>query len=129
MTREAIHAYCLAKPGAFLVCPFDPCDPVVKVGQPDGRAHIFACVFTLRGELYVTLKCGAMTGEFYRGLYPGAVTRGWHCPPVMQPYMNTVRLDGTVPDEEIRNMAAHSYEVVVAKLPKRAREELSHETI
>ena len=63
-------------------------------------------------------------GEFYRHLYPGAVVRDYHCPPVQQPYFNTVSLDGTVPDEVLLEMIEHSYTVVTGKLPKKYRAEL-----
>lgn len=41
----------------------------------------------------VTLKCTADAGSFYRTVYPGKVVRGYHCPPVQQPYWNTIYLD------------------------------------
>jgi predicted DNA-binding protein (MmcQ/YjbR family) len=52
------------------------------------------------------------------------VTRGYHCPPVQQPYFNTVSLDGTVPDDVLIMMIDHAYAVVVGKLPKKAQKDL-----
>jgi hypothetical protein len=49
---------------------------------------------------------------------------GWHCPPIQQPHFNSVNLDGSVPDEEIRAMIDHAYEVVVAKFPKYIQKEI-----
>ena len=80
--------------------------------------RIFAQVFVLKGKDTVTLNCERMTGEFYRQLYPGVVVRGYHCPPVQQPYFNTFPLDGKVPDDMIAEMIEHSYQTVVGKLPK-----------
>jgi predicted DNA-binding protein (MmcQ/YjbR family) len=34
---------------------------------------------------------------------------------------NTLRLDGAIPDDEIRAAIDHSYELVVAKLPRKHR--------
>ncbi len=31
--------------------------------------------------------------DFYRRMYPGVVVRGYHCPPVQQPYWNTIELE------------------------------------
>jgi hypothetical protein len=62
--------------------------------------------------------------DFYRQAYPGSVVRGWHCPPVQQPFFNTVSLDGSVPDDEIYAMIDHAYATVVAKLPKYVQKEL-----
>jgi predicted DNA-binding protein (MmcQ/YjbR family) len=119
MVNEQIAAYCLSKPGAYLDYPFGPEVAVIKV-----RKRIFAQLFYLKGKPMATFNCDRTAGEFYRAIYPGVVTRGYHCPPVQQPYFNTVRLDGTVPDNEIRNMIDHSYAVVTAKLPKYVQKEL-----
>ena len=125
MTLDQIIAYCLNKPGANLDYPFDPVLPVVKVRAPSqGKGRIFAQPFLLRGEPKVTLNCDPVSAAHYRTLYPGAVTRGYHCPPVQQPHFNTVNLDGTVPDCEILTMIDHAYAVVVAKMPKYLQREL-----
>ena len=56
--------------------------------------------------------------------YPGTVRRGWHCPPVQQPYNNTVTLDGTVPDDVLLAMLAHSYQRAMLGLTRVRRREL-----
>jgi len=125
MTMQEIEAYCLAKPGAYLDWPFGPEFAVVKVKAPSQeKGRIFAGAFLLRGEPKVSLNCDASVGILYRSLYPDAVTRGYHCPPVQQPYVNTITLDGTVPDDVLCDMADHAWAVVVGKLPKSFREEL-----
>lgn len=124
MTQEEMLEYCLAKPGAFLDHPFGSDSDIIKVKSTHSKAWIFTQIFTLRGEAKATFNCDMMTGEFYRGLYPGAVTRGYHCPPIQQPYFNTVTLNGTVPDDELLRMIDHAYAVVVAKLPKKYQREL-----
>ncbi|MDR1003008.1 MAG: MmcQ/YjbR family DNA-binding protein [Oscillospiraceae bacterium] len=125
MTHEEIIEYCLAKKGAYLDYPFDPLFPVVKVkAASQSKGRIFAQLFILRGEPKVTLNCTPASAEFYRNFYSGSVVRGWHCPPIQQPHFNTVSLDGSVPDDEIRAMIDHAYEVVVAKFPKYIQKEL-----
>ena len=125
MTQQEIVDICLALPGAYLDYPFGPDAAICKLKAPSMEAgRIFAQVFTLKGEPTATFNCDRETGEFYRQLYPGTVTRGDHCPPVMQPYFNTVKLDGTVPDEELLRMIEHAYQVVRAKLPKKAQREM-----
>ena len=69
-----------------------------------------------------------VSGEFYRGIYPGAVTRGYYCPPIQRPYFNTVTLDGTVPDDVLAEMIDSAYKVVVGKFPKKYRKELEAQT-
>ncbi|MFT3952721.1 MAG: MmcQ/YjbR family DNA-binding protein [Oscillospiraceae bacterium] len=116
----------MKKLGAYLDYPFGPDIQVVKVKAPSQeKGRIFAQIFHLRGEPKVTLNCAPDFGEFYRRIYPNAVVRGWHCPPVQQPHFNTVSLAGSIPDEELLQMVNHSYDTAVKKLPKYAREELS----
>lgn len=125
MTPQEVIRLCLAKKGAYLDYPFGPDAVIVKVGKTEERpGRIFAQVFPLKGRDFMTLNCDRMTGEFYRQLFPGVIVRGYHCPPVQQPYFNTFPLDGSVPDEMIREMAEHSYRTVVKKLAKAVREEL-----
>jgi len=125
MTQQEIVDTCLALPGAYLDYPFGPDVAVCKVKAKSQEAgRIFAQAFTLKGEPMATFNCDRETGEFYRQMYPGVVTRGYHCPPVQQPYFNTVKLNGTVPDEEILRMIDHAYWVVRAKLPKQAQREM-----
>ena len=125
MNLSEIETYCLTKPGAYLDWPFGPEFAIVKVkAQSMEKGRIFAQLFILRGEPKVTLNCDMMTGELYRAIYPGTVTRGWHCPPIQQPYFNTIALDGTIPDDILIEMIGHAYSVVIGKLPKKHQREL-----
>lgn len=110
---------CLQKNGAYIDHPFGLDSTVIKV---EGR--IFAQLFTLKGQESMTLNCEMMTGQFYRSLHPGIIVRGYHCPPVQQPYFNTFPLDGTAPDDLIHEMIDHSYAAVVKKLPKYLQKKL-----
>lgn len=122
MTQNEIMEYCLSKPGAYVDYPFGPGSTIMKV-----KMRIFAQLFHLKGMPMATFNCDLMVGEFFRSVYPGVVTRGYHCPPVQQPYFNTVSLDGSVLDTILIEMINHSYERVVKKLPKAARHEMREE--
>lgn len=123
MKTEEIISYCLRKNGAYIDHPFGPEPTVIKVEK-----KIFAQFFTLKEIESVTFNCDAMTGEFYRSLFPGVVVRGYHCPPVQQPYFNTLLINGEVPDELILEMADHSYKTVTGKLPKYVQKRLLENT-
>jgi predicted DNA-binding protein (MmcQ/YjbR family) len=110
VTHEDLVAYCLAKPGAVPDEPWEG-DRVAKVG---GK------IFAFLGEGGLGVKCGSTADEAaeLRLRYPdhAAVMAyigryGW----------NTVVVDGTVPDEELRELVDASYDAVVAALPKRLR--------
>ncbi len=119
MTHEEILSLCLAKRGAYKDHPFGESCTVIKV-----KKRIFAQLFYLNGEPMLTFNGDILTGQFYRAQYPESVKRGYHCPPVQQPYFNTVNLGGRVPDGEIKNMLDGSYAYVVSKLTKKQRQEL-----
>ncbi len=114
MDLEAIKACCLEKPKAYEDLPFGPWPICYKV-----QGKIFAQIY----PNMVTLKCTAFSGEMFRQAYPEAVVRGYHCPPVQQPYWNTIDLS-RFPHEELPMMIDHAWETVVAGLPKKKQKEL-----
>lgn len=120
MKTEELIEYCLSKKGAYKDFPFGEDCTVIKVEK-----RIFAQFFMLKGRESATFNCDAMTGDFYRRLYPGVVVRGYHCPAVQQPYFNTLPLDGSVEASVILEMIDHSYKTVVGKLPKYIQKRLA----
>lgn len=122
MTHEELLKICLSYKGAYEDYPFGEDVICLKV-----KGRIFAQLFYLKGEPMLTFNAEPMTGEFYRSLYPDDIKRGYHCPPVQQPYFNTVRLCGGVPDDEFPKMISVSYNYVKGKLTKRLRTELDTE--
>jgi hypothetical protein len=56
-----------------------------------------------------------------RKRYP-AVRPGYH---LDKRHWNTIDLDGTVPGDELAELIDHSWELVVAKLPRRQRDTLA----
>lgn len=122
MTPEQLIDFCLKKNGAYIDHPFGPESTIIKVEK-----RIFAQFFQLNGEDRITLNCDMMTGQFYRQLYPGTVVRGYHCPPVQQPYFNTFPINCEIPEEMIYEMIEHSYQTVIGKLPKYIQKKLLQE--
>jgi predicted DNA-binding protein (MmcQ/YjbR family) len=104
--------YCLAKPGAWRDEPWEG-DTVAKVGN-----KIFA--FLGSGEsLRIGLKCGDReAADLWLDRYPGQVTRS---PYIGAHGWNTFKLDGSIPAEEIAELIDTSYDLIVAKLPRRER--------
>ena len=111
---STIKALCLEKSGAEETLPFGPWPICYKVG-----GKIFAQVYPDK----VTLKCTVFSGEALRQAYPGIVVRGYHCPPVQQPYWNTVLLQH-FPEDQLPMLIDHAYDAVVQKLPKKVRDML-----
>ena len=115
MTTADLLSYSLAKPGAWQDEPWEN-DVVAKVGD-----KIFAFFGSSHSERPASLgvKCGDREqADLWLERYPASATKmayigahGW----------NTFRLDGSIPDDELLDLIDSSYELVVAKLPKKKR--------
>jgi predicted DNA-binding protein (MmcQ/YjbR family) len=69
---------------------------------------------------YVNLKCDPERAAELRERYPG-ITPGYH---MNKMQWNSVSVRGSVPDPLILELARHSYDLIIASLPKRVREGL-----
>jgi predicted DNA-binding protein (MmcQ/YjbR family) len=95
--------------------PFGDGVAVFKVG---GR--MFALVSLEGSPGTVNLKCDPDLAVALRAQY-SAVRPGYH---QNKRHWNTVDLDGSVEDDELREMIDHSYELVVNRLPRAERARL-----
>ena len=109
-----IAAYCLSKEKACEDHPFGDWPICYKVG-----GKIFAQLYPDK----LTLKCTRFQGELFRQAWPGIVVRGYHCPPVQQPYWNTIDLN-RFPSDELPHMIDLAYDTVLAGFSKKALSEL-----
>jgi predicted DNA-binding protein (MmcQ/YjbR family) len=114
--RDWVIAECLAKPGSAEDYPFGDGVAVFKVA---GR--MFAMVPLGPPPASVSLKCDPDLAAGLRARY-AAITPGYH---LSKRHWNTVVLDGSVPDQELAELIDHSYELVVARLTKAQRNELT----
>ncbi|MGZ4623977.1 MAG: MmcQ/YjbR family DNA-binding protein [Blastococcus sp.] len=115
MNRDDVLDVCAGLPGAAEDYPFGDGVAVFKVG---GRMFVLV---PLEGEpASVNLKCEPDLAVELRARHAG-VRPGYH---QNKRHWNTVELDGSVDDGELGWMIEHSYELVVAGLPKAVREGL-----
>lgn len=121
MTCDEIRALCLSKRGAAETFPFGPVPVCYKL-----NGKIFAQLYPYPEDFKITLKCTRETGELYRFLYPQHVTRGYYCPPVQQPYWNTIALEG-FPEDELAHLIDHAYETVLRSFSRKVQRELIEE--
>ena len=125
MDAAALRGICLGFPGAFEDYPFGPDTAVFKVRSavPGGSRHeakMFALSALDPAELSVSLKCEPALAEQLRAAHP-EITGAWH---LNKRHWNGVRLDGSLPDSMVRDMVEDSYDLVVAGLSRRQREQL-----
>lgn len=115
MDAAGLRAHCLAKPGATDQHPFGPDTLVVKVA-----GKVFALLTEEAEPPRISLKCDPGWASVLRETHP-AVRPGYH---LNKRHWNTVTLDGTIAEDEIRDWIDDSYDLVVAGLPRRLREPL-----
>ena len=61
--------------------------------------------------MWVNVKVAPEWRDFWRSAY-AAVIPGYH---QNKEHWNSVRLDGSIPDEEVKRMIAESYDLIVGK--------------
>jgi predicted DNA-binding protein (MmcQ/YjbR family) len=109
MDLTQFREYCLSKPGATEGTPFGPDVLVFKVG-----GKMFALAALNEVPTTVNLKCDPDLALDLRDRYE-QVRPGYH---MNKKHWNTVEIEGSVPDTELRKMIDHSYDLVVESLPK-----------
>jgi predicted DNA-binding protein (MmcQ/YjbR family) len=109
MTPEDIAGFALEFAQVTEEQPFGPTVDVYKVA-----GKVFVILAPDGTPPTVSLKCEPGLAIHLREHYD-AVTPGYH---LNKRHWNTVALDGSVPEDEIKEMVEHSYRRVVAGLPK-----------
>jgi predicted DNA-binding protein (MmcQ/YjbR family) len=112
---KAVRDWCLEQRGAVEEFPFDAQTSVFKVA-----GKIFALSALNRTPLEVSVKCEPGLALMLRDSYP-AIRPGYH---LNKQHWNTITLDGSVPEQHVRDMIEDSYDLVVSALPKRLRDGL-----
>jgi len=116
---QSIEEYCMNQPGAYETRPFGKYPICYRV-----MGKIFA-QFNPEEKFYkITLKCQPEKANLYRQLYPELVVRGYHCPPVQQPYWNTIDLDLFFDMELLFHMIDEAHDEIIGKLSKKAKKQL-----
>lgn len=116
---KTIEEYCLNKPGAYESRPFGKYPICYRI-----MGKIFAQFNPEEAFYKMTLKCEPERAYLYRELYPGIVVRGYHCPPVQQPYWNTIDLDAFSQLELLFQMIDEAYDALVKTFTKKAKSQL-----
>jgi predicted DNA-binding protein (MmcQ/YjbR family) len=106
-----VKKYLLKKPEAVEDFPFGPEVAAYKV-----RNKIFALIGMENNEARINLKCDPAEAEQLRMVFD-AVLPGYH---MNKKHWNTVIINGSIPDNEVKRMIDNSYVLIVKKLGKSA---------
>lgn len=112
MNIEEFRACCIGRKGVSEEFPFDSDTLVFKV-----MGKIFALAPLERLPPQANLKCDPERALELREQYDGIIVPGYHMSKV---HWNTLYLE-QLPPVLIRELINHSYDLVVAKLPKKMK--------
>ena len=114
MNIESFREYCISKKGVTEEFPFDSQTLVFKV---IGKMFALTDIDLFES---VNLKCDPEWSMELREEYTSIIP-GFH---MNKKHWNTVIIDGSLSDAFIKKLIDHSYDLVVAKLPKLLKAEL-----
>lgn len=115
-TREEALAYGLSFPETYQEAPFH--DPNWQLVRVKGSKKAFLWTYERDGRINLNVKADPEWRDFWRNAYV-AVVPGYH---QNKEHWNTIILDGSIPDDDIRRMIAESYDLVTDSPSKRIYE-------
>lgn len=115
-TREEALRYGLSFPDTYIDAPFhDENWQLVRIRK---NKKVFLWTYEKDGHICINIKVNPEWRDFWRSTYE-AVLPGYH---QNKEHWNTVILDGTIPESEIRRMIAESYDLVIKKTSRKKQE-------
>ena len=115
-TRQEALEYGLSFPDTYQQAPFR--DPNWQLVRVKGSRKVFLWTYERDGYINLNVKVNPEWRDFFRNAYDSVIP-GWH---QNKEHWNTIILDGSVPDEVIRQMIAESYDLVTDSPTKRIYE-------
>lgn len=107
--RQEVLDYGMTLPEVYVDTPFRDDNWVLLRYIKNKKA--FAWTYEKDGHMWVNVKVNPEWRDFWRSAYD-AVIPGYH---QNKEHWNSVRLDGSIPDEEVKLMIAESYDLIVGK--------------
>jgi predicted DNA-binding protein (MmcQ/YjbR family) len=112
ITHKDIEDYLLSFSNTWLDYPFGEGTAVYKVGHKEtGEGKMYAIVEENSNPLRVSLKCDPILAETLREKYE-TVVPGYH---LNKKHWNSIICTGQLTDEEVKDLARLSYDLVAGK--------------
>jgi O-6-methylguanine DNA methyltransferase len=115
-TREEALQYGLSFPDTYQEAPFH--DPNWQLVRVRGSRKAFLWTYERNGYINLNVKVDPEWRDFWRNAFHSVIP-GWH---QNKENWNTIILDGSIPDADIRRMIAESYDLVTDSPSKRIYE-------
>lgn len=115
-TREEALKYGLSFPDTYQDAPFNDTNwQLVRVKK---SKKVFLWTYERNGFVNLNVKADPEWRDFWRSAYESVIP-GWH---QNKENWNTIILDGSVPDNDVRRMIAESYDIITDNPTKRIYE-------
>ena len=115
-TREEALAYGLSFPNTYQEAPFH--DPNWQLVRVKGSKKAFLWIYEREGYINLNVKVDPEWRDFWRNSFE-AVIPGYH---QSKEHWNTIILDGSIPDKDIKRRIAESYDLVTDSPTRRIYE-------
>ena len=115
-TREEVLKFGMSFKNVYEEKPFH--DPNWQLIRVKGSKKAFLWIYERNGYINLNVKADPEWRDFWRSAYE-SVTAGYH---PNKEHCNTIILDGSIPDKDIRRMIAESYDLITDSPTKRIYE-------
>ena len=116
LTREDVLNYGLSFPGTYKEAPFH--DQNWQLVRVTDNKKAFLWTYERDGYLNLNVKVDPEWRDFFRNAYESVIP-GYH---LNKEHWNTIIIDGTIPDSEIKKMIEESYRIIRDSPTKRIYE-------
>lgn len=116
LTREDVLNYGLSFPGTYKEAPFH--DQNWQLVRVTDNKKAFLWTYERDGYLNLNVKVDPEWRDFFRNAYESVIP-GYH---LNKEHWNTIIIDGTIPDSEIKKMIEESYRIITDSPTKRIYE-------
>lgn len=106
LDHKTVEMMVTSLPEVVIDYPFGESVAVYKIGSAQGK--MFALITEKSHPVQLSLKCDPQLAEVLREKYE-TVVPGYH---LNKKHWNTILCTGQVPDDELRDLIRHSYELV-----------------
>ena len=112
-TRTEAIAFCMKQTETYEDMPFH--DSNWSLIRHKGNKKVFAWIFEKDGDIWINIKCDQEWRDFWRSAYKSVVP-GYH---MNKDHWNSIILDGTVKENDIKRMIKESYDLTKPKRKKK----------
>ena len=115
-TREEVASFGLTFPDTYMEMPFK--DTNWQLIRVKDSKKAFLWIYESEGFINLNVKVSPEWRDFWRNAFKSVVA-GWH---QNKEHWNTIILDGSIPDKDVKNMIAESYAIITDSPTKRIYE-------